>query len=67
MHLYITCDTESFDIDHKGRLVQCFLKHVGITTRIRRGDQGAKSGGMVGGVSVVFIACWGWAADHALI
>lgn len=50
MPLYITCDT-----DHEGRLVQCFLKHVGIITRIRGGAQGSESGGTEGGVVVVFI------------
>lgn len=33
--------------------VRCFLKHVGVTTRIRGGELGAKKGGGV----VVFIAC----------
>lgn len=53
MHVYVTCDTESSDTNHEGRLVQCFLKHVGTGTGIR---QGANSGGMVGGAVIIFIA-----------
>lgn len=60
MHLYVMCHSGSSDTNHEGGLVQCFLKHVGITARIRGGDQGAKSGGMKGGVVVVFIACVLW-------
>lgn len=60
MHLYVTRDTGSSDTSHEGRWAQCFLEHVGITTRIRGGEQGAKRGGMEGGGVVVFIACVLW-------
>lgn len=60
VHVYVTRDTESCNTDHKGRSVQYFLECVGTGTRIRRGQQGANSGGMKGQVVIVFIACVLW-------
>lgn len=61
MYLYITCDTGSSDTNYQGRSsVLCYLKHVGITTKIRGGEQFAKRGGVEGGSVVIFIVCVLW-------
>lgn len=56
---YVTCDTESFDINQEGRLVPCLLKCLPMD-KDKKGQWGANTGGMRGTVDVVFIACELW-------